>query len=194
MNFFMRPLLFFPLAIIAAGLIVVIGLEPQRWARAAHAVDGAMEGQTLILTGEAFDAPSPSPEQHVKVHRSFWGVPKSFSIAVLPNQPEPTPAERGVRLLLSPEAAAALQDRPVIVEVDYNPLNMNTASGLAVSLQGIAPADWVIQEISAQTGSVRFELPAQFAVDAIGLRAMSHNDDQAYGLEITSIRITPSGA
>lgn len=190
----MRPLLFFPLAIIAAGLIVVVGLEPQRWARAAHAVDGAMEGQTLVLSGDAFDAPSPSPDQHLTVHRTFWGAPKSISIAVLPNQPEPTPAERGVRLLLSSEAAAALQDRPVIVEVAYNPLNMNTASGLAVSLQGIAPADWVIQEISAQTGSVRFELPAQFAVDAIGLRAMSNNDDQAYGLEITSIRITPSRA
>ncbi len=186
----MRPLIFFPLAIIAAGLIVAFGLEPQRWARAAHPVNGVMDGRTLVLAGDAFDAPSASPDQHITVHRTFWGAPKSFSIAVLPNQPPPTPAERGARLLLSPDAAAALQDRPVVVEVAYNPLNVNPATSLAVSLQGIAPADWVIQELPAQPGVARFELPAQNAVNAIGLRAISENNDYAYGLEITAVRVT----
>lgn len=194
MNFFMRPLIFFPLAICAALLIIAFGLEPQRRPRAAHPVDGTMEGQTLVLEGDALGAPSPSPDQHLTVHRSFWGEPESISIAVLPNQPDPTPAERGVRILLSPEAAMRLQDQPVIVEVTYTPLGVNPASGLAVSLQGIAPADWVIAPIPPEPSTARFELPPQIAIDAIGLRAMSENNEAAHGLRITGIRITPAGA
>jgi hypothetical protein len=34
-------------------------------------------------------------------------------------------------------------------------------------------------------------LPAQSTVNAIGLRAVSTGSDQAYGLEITRIRIIP---
>lgn len=194
MNLFMRPLIFFPVAIFGALLIIAFGVEPQRWPRAAEPVDGTMEGQTLVLAGDALGAPSPSPDQHLTVHRTFWGKPESLSIAVLPNQPAPTPAERGVRILLSPEAAMGLQDLPIIVEVTYAPLGVNPAFGLAVSLQGIAPADWMIAPLPPEPGTARFELPPQIAVDAIGLRAMSDSTESAHGLRITGIRITPAGA
>ena len=75
--------------------------------------------------------------------------------------------------------------------VTYTPSPVNAASGLAVSLQGGGPAEWVAQDIPPQPNTVRFELPAQEAVNAIGLRALSSNNDQAYGLEITRIRVIP---
>ncbi len=191
MRFIMQPLIFYPLAIVVAAGIILFGLEPQRLPRDPRPVAGEVQGQALVLGPAAFDAPSPSPDQHLTVMRDFWGRPLTLRIAVLPDQPEPTPAERGVRILLSPEAAARVTDTPVTVEVSYNPLNINTATGLAVSLQGIAPADWVIQEIAAQPGVVSFTLPAQKAVDAIGFRAISSNNDQAYGVEITNVRVLP---
>lgn len=191
MRFLMQPLIFYPLAIAFAALVILFGMEPQKWPREPHAVAGEVHGQTLILGASAFDAPSPSPEQNLTVMRNFWGQPLSLRIAVLPDQPAPTPAERGVRILLTPDSAAMLQDRPVMVEVSYNPLNINAASGLSVSLQGIEPAQWVTQDIAAQPGVVRFELPAQIAVDAIGLRAISNNNEAAFGLEITNVRIAP---
>jgi hypothetical protein len=193
MRFIMQPLVFYPLALLAAALIILFGIEPQRWPREPRPVSGIVQGQALVLGPPAFDAPSASPEQHLTVMRNFWGQPLSLRIAVLPNQPNPTPAERGVRILLRPDSAAMVTDKPVIAEVTYNPLNINAASGLAVSLQGIGPADWVIQEIAAQPGTVRFTLPPQMAVDAIGLRAISSNTDQAYGVEITAVRLLPQG-
>jgi hypothetical protein len=189
----MQPLIFYPLALLAAAIVILFGMEPQKWPREPRPIAGQQQGQTLVLGAAAFDAPSASPDQHMNVVRDFWGRPLSLRIAVLPNQPNPTPAERGVRLLLTPEDAALVTDKPVVVEVSYNPLSIKAATGLAVSLQGIAPADWVIQEIAAQAGVARFALPAQFAVDAIGFRAISSNTDQAYGVEITNVRVLPQG-
>lgn len=187
----MQPLVFFPLAIILAAAIVIFGLAPQKWPREPHPVAGEIEHGALVLSTPDFGTPSPSPEQNLTVVRDFWGRPLALRVAVLPNQPAPTPAERGVRILLTPESAALMTDRPVTIEVTYNPLSPNAATGLAVSLQGIAPAEWVTQEIAAQQGVARYELPAQFAVDAIGFRAISDNTDQAYGVEIIRVRVSP---
>lgn len=186
-----HPLIFYPLAIVIAVLLIAASLQPQKWPRepapvAAELVDGA-----LVYGGEGFNSPDQSPEQQMTVIRDFWGHAQALRIAVKPNQPPPTPAEQGVRVLMTPEDAARIDDRPVTVEVTYNPLPVNAASGLAVSLQGIGPAEWVSQDIPPQPATVRFELPAQFAVNAIGLRALSTNNDQAYGLEITRIRVIP---
>jgi len=191
MRFLMQPLLFYPLAIAVAALIILFGLEPQKWPREPHPVPAEIQGSALVLGPAAFDAPSSAPEQNMTVVRDFWGRPLALRIAVLPNMPEPTPAERGVRILLAPEALALIEDRAVTVDVSYNPLNINPATALAVSLQGIAPADWVIQPVAAQPGVARFELPASFAIDAIGFRPLTGSSDQAYGLEITQVVITP---
>lgn len=150
-----------------------------------------MSGEALIIEGSEFDSPDTSPEQSMFVVRDFWGRPSTLRIAQLPGQPPPTPAEQGVRVLLTPEAAALIDERPVTVEVSYNPLAFNAASGLAVSLQGIGPAEWVSVETPPEPNVVRFNLAPQIAVNAIGLRALSNNSDQAYGLEIKRIRITP---
>jgi hypothetical protein len=186
-----HPLLFYPIVIALAALAIFISVEPQSWPRepapvAAELVEGAM-----VYAGPGFNSPDRSPEQEMKVERDWLGRSESLRIAVKPGQPAPTPAERGVRILMTPEDAARIDDRRVTVEISYNPSPINSASALAVSLQGIGPATWVQQETPPQPGTVRFELPAQIAVNAIGLRAITTNTDQNYGLEITRIRIIP---
>lgn len=186
-----HPLVFYPLAALIAAAVIVISLRPQAWPHEPEPVTGEVVQGAIILEGEGLNSPDDSPGQNMTVVRDFWGRPEALRIAVLPGQPEPTPAEQGVRILLTPETAMMIDGPPVIVEVNYSPLAINAASGLAVSLQGIGPADWVIQPLLSEAGVARFELPPGIAIDAIGLRAMSDGDDQAYGVEITRIRAIP---
>jgi len=190
-NWLFHPILFYPLAAIFAVLIVAVSIRPQAWPREAAPTAAQVDAGALVFAGEAFNSPAIGPEQNMTVVRDFWGRAQALRIAQLPNQPPPTPAEQGARLLLTPEQAALIDDKPVTVEVTYNPLQINPASGIAVSLQGIGPAEWVSQEAPSEPATLRFELPAQFAVNAIGLRALSTGADQAYGLEITRVRVTP---
>lgn len=188
-----HPLVFYPLILVLAALVIAVSLKPQAWPRepapvAAQVVDGA-----LVFEGQAFNSPAVGAEQNMSVVRDFWGAAQALRIAQKPGQPPPTPAEQGARLLLTTEQAALIDDRPVTIEVTYNPIPINAASELAVSLQGIGPAEWVSQPSPPQTGTLTFQLPPQFAVNAIGLRALSGNADQAYGLEITRVRVIPGG-
>jgi len=190
-NWLFHPLLFYPLALLLGALVIAISVRPQAWPREPAPVAAQVEGGSLIFAGPAFNAPAVGAEQDVAVVRDFWGQAQTLRIAQLPNQPPPTPAEQGARLLLTPEQAALIDDKPVTVEVSYRPLPINAASGMAVSLQGIGPAEWISQEAPSEPATLRFELPPQFAVNAIGLRALSTGTDQAYGLEITRVRVTP---
>lgn len=190
-NWFFHPLVFYPLVLILAAAVVLFSLRPLDWAKEPAPQAGEINEGVLVLRGEDFDAPSGSPDQEFNVRRTAFGQAQTLTIAVLPNMPPPTPAERGVRILLAPEAAALLDNKPVFVDVSYRPLPVNNAPQLAVSLQGISPAEWVIQPLTEQAGVLRFELPAQFALEAIGLRAISTETDQNYGLEILEIRVTP---
>jgi hypothetical protein len=186
-----HPLVFYPLAALVAAFVVALSVRPQAWPRTPAPVAAERSGGMLVFQGRSFTSPAVGAEQEMTVARDFWGRAQSLHIAQKPGQPPPTPAEQGARLLLTPEDAALIADTPVTVEVSYNPLPINAATGLAVSLQGIGPAEWVIQAAPPQPGVLRFELPAQFAVNAIGFRALSDSADQAYGLEITRVRITP---
>lgn len=190
-NWLFHPIIFYPLAIALAVLAIAISVRPQAWPREPAPVAAQVEGSALVFEGAGFNSPAVGAEQDMTVVRDFWGRAQALRIAQLANQPPPTPAEQGARLLLTPEQAALIDDKPVTVEVTYTPLPVNAASGLAVSLQGIGPAEWVSQEAPAEPATLRFELPAQFAVNAIGLRALSDGTDQAYGLEITRVRVTP---
>jgi hypothetical protein len=186
-----HPLVFYPLVALLAALVILVSLKPQSWPRQPAPVAGVVRDGAIVLEGAAFDAPDDSPDQTMNVVRDFWGRPQSLRIAVLPGQPDPSPAETGARILLTPERAALLEDKPATVEVTYRPLPINAATGLAVSLQGVGPADWVIQPIPPEAGTVVFQLPAGFAPDAIGLRAISAGQEQAYGVEIVRIRVIP---
>lgn len=186
-----HPVLFYPLAIAFAVFVIAVSVKPQSWPRPPTPVAAERAEGALVFAGPGFNAPDDPPEQHMTVTRDFFGHPKTLRIAVLPDQPAPTPNEEGVRRLLTPADAAFIGDKPVTVEVTYIALPVNAASGLSVSLQGIGPAEWVTQQTPPLPGTLRFELPPQIAVNAIGLRAISDSDDYAYGLEITRIRIIP---
>lgn len=186
-----HPLIFYPLAILFAALVIALSLKPWAWPREPAPVAAEQVEGSLVFRGERFNSPDVGAEQEMTVMRDFWGRAQTIRIAQKPGQPPPTPAELGVRILLTPEDAALIEDRPVTVDVSYNPLPVNAATGLAVSLQGIGPAEWVSRPAPPQAATLRFELPPQFAVNAIGLRALSEAGDQAYGLEITRVRVTP---
>jgi hypothetical protein len=191
-HWFFHPLIFYPLATVAAVLLIAFSLQPQRWPREPAPVAAQAADSALVYAGRAFNSPASSPEQHMTVVRDFLGRPRALRIAVKPDQPAPRPAEQGVRILMAPQDAARIQNRPVAVEVTYTPSPVNAATGLAVSLQGAGAAAWVSQNIAPEPATVRFTLPPQSAVNAIGLRALSNNNDQAYGLEITRIRVVPA--
>lgn len=189
-----HPLVFYPLALVLAVLVIAVSARPQSFPRAAAPVAGQVEQGALVLQGAAFNSPGDDPgAQYVTVKRDNWGQALSLKIAQLPGRPAPTPQDHGVRVLLDPARAASIAGRPVTVEIAYLPSPVNAASALAVSLQGAGAANWVIRPTPPQPGTLRFELPAQANPTAIGLRAIASNgeEDEAYGLEITRIRVTP---
>lgn len=186
-----HPLIFYPLALILAVLAITVSLKPQAWPREPAPVAAANAEGTLTFSGQAFDSPQGGPGQNMTVSRDYWGKPQALRIAVLPNTGAPAPTDPGVRLLLTPQDAAALNGRPLSVEVSYNALPVNQAHGLALSIQGANPTTWVSQDLPAQNGAIRFDLPAQTNVNAIGLRALNEGANEAFGVEITRIRITP---
>jgi len=193
-SWLLHPFVLSVTALLIAAAAIAFSLMPQRWERPPAPQAGEIERGALILEGDALGAPADSPEQVLHVERSFWGKTEALRIAVRSNAPPPSPAETGVRILLAPEAAALISDRPGFIDVTIRPLPVTTSSGLAVSLQGIGAAEWVSQEITPLASVVRFAVPAMTAVDAIGLRPLSQNTDYAYGVEIVRIRVVPSGA
>lgn len=186
-----HPIIFYPLALVLAALTVLVSLEPQSWTRPPAAVAGVLADGALTLDRDDFSTPAPAPEQNLTIVRDFWGRAQALRIAQLPSRPPPGPSELGVRVLLSPAGARPLVGKAVTVEVTYNPVPINAATGLAVSLRGAGPAAWISQPAPPQPGVLSFEFPAQGDIAAIGLRALSNGADQAYGLEITRIRIIP---
>ena len=189
-----HPIVFYPLVAVLAALAIAVSARPQSWPRSPAPVSGQAAGGGLILSQASFDAPTSDPDaQNLFVTRNFWGQAQTLRIAVHPNMNAPGAADHGVQILLAPSAAANLTGHPATIQVTYNPLAVNAATGLAVSLQGAGPIVWVSQNAPPQHGALSFEVPAQAGVTGVGLRAISTNANQreAYGLEITRISITP---
>lgn len=186
-----HPIIFYPLAIVLAGLAIVVSLRPQSWPHEPAAIAADRDGEWMVYQGARFNSPDGGGEA-MTVVRDFLGRPLRLRVAQTMAQPPPQPTDSGARLLLTPEDAAAVSDRPVVVEVSYNPLPVNAASQLAVSLRSASgPSPWVTLEAPPESATLRFTLPARSAVDAIGIRPISPQSDMAYGLEITRIRIMP---
>jgi|GEM_PF-2195204 len=187
-----HPLIFYPLLLLIAAAAIFASLEPQNWPRRPAPAPAQRQGASLMWTGAAFDAPDVEPQQHMTVMRNFWGQAQSLRIAVLANAPPPRPSERGARILLTSADAATLNGRPLTVEINYNPLPINAASGLALAVEGQTAIVWQSKNApSPPEGPLKYELPAQIAPQAIGLRALGADNHEATGLEITRIRITP---
>jgi hypothetical protein len=190
-NWLFHPVIFYPLAILLAAAAIVVSLRPQAWPRDPAPVVAERDGDWLVYQGEGFNSPDQGREE-MTVVRDYWGRPLRLRVAQTLAQPPPLPEDEGARILLSPEDAALLNGKPVTVEISYNPLPVNSANQLALSLRGSADrAPWITQEAPPETATLRFNLPAQNQVNAIAIRPISGLQDMAYGLEITRIRIRP---
>lgn len=186
-----HPIVFYPLVAVFAALVIAISLSPQSWPRSAAQVHAVRDGEWFVYQGDGFNSPDVGPTQEMTVVRDFLGRPLTLRIAERGRQATPNSSEQGTRILLSPDDAAAISGRPVTVEISYYPLAVNAATGLAVSLRGDGASEWVSQSAPSQPTTLRFRLPPTANVNAIGLLTLSNSDDQAYGLEITRIRLTP---
>jgi hypothetical protein len=86
----------------------------------------------------------------------------------------------------------AIDGKTLTIEVTYNPLPLNAATAMAVSVQGIGPAEWVTMSApSPPQGPLTFEVPPQLAPEGIGIRVLAGQTQEAFGLEITKIKVTP---
>src|SRR5262249_8106070 len=170
-----HPILFYPLVALAAALAIALSAKPLAWPRDPAPVTGVRAGDAIVLAGGDFDTPAPDPQQNLYVTRTFLGQARTLRIAVLPNEAPPGGADRGVRIPLRPEAAAALNGRAATILVGYNPLAVNAATALAVSLEGAGPNQWVTLAAPPQPAALRFEVPATSGVTAIGLRTLNGN-------------------
>jgi hypothetical protein len=188
-----HPLIFYPLVLLIAGLAIFASLEPQNWPRKPAPAPARHEGASLVWDHGGFNAPDVGPEQLLTIDRDLWGQAQSMRIAQLANQPPPTPAEQGVRILFTREDAARLDGKAVTAEVSYNPLPFNPATAMALSIQGIGPASWTtVAAPSPPEGTLKFELQPQLAPDGLGIRVLAQQTGlEAYGLEITKVKLTP---
>jgi hypothetical protein len=190
-NWLFHPVIFYPLAILLAALAIVTSLRPQSWPRDPAPVAAERDGEWLVYQGEGFNTPAQGSEE-VTVVRDYFGRPLRLRVAQTMAQPPPLPEDEGTRILLSAEDATLLDGKPVTIEISYNPLPVNAATELAVSLRGQGNrAPWVTQTAPPETATLRFNLPPQNGVNAIAIRPISNLGDMAYGLEITRIRIMP---
>jgi len=186
-----HPLVFYPLAIVFAVFVIAASVKPQSWPREPAPVAAVEQNGALVFQGAAFDSPANGPEQSIHIVRDFWGRAQTLRLAQLAGRPAPSAAERGTQLLLTEGQAAQLEGRPAHIQVSYNPLPINMASQLAVSLQGASGVRWVVHDLAPESGTLQFDVPAENGVTGVGLRAVSEADDQAYGLEITRVVVTP---
>lgn len=189
-----NSIVFYSLAAILAAAIIALGLSPDRWPLRPAAQSGRIVGSSIVLDGAALSAPAASPEQVFYVVWDGQG-PRSLRIAVTPNRPLPTSADRGTRILLSREAAERLNNKAVVLEITYRPLPVLTAYELAVSLQGSGPTEWVVGRLGVEPdslGRLRLQLPPQSEIDSLGLRVISDNVEWNYGAEIQEISLTPA--
>lgn len=186
-----HPLIFYPLVLIAAAAVILLSLQPQNWPRPAEAVAGQVEGQTLVLAGAAFNAPTDPPAQDITVVRDALGRAQSLRVATLADLGAPIPAEPGVVIELTPDANAYLAGKPLDVEISYRPLSVNASPELAIGLAGRSSMNWVTRPIPPLSGSVRYQIPAQPTVTGIALRPLLAGPEMTFGVEIVSIRITP---
>lgn len=189
-----HPLLLYPALALAAVALIFLSLRPDLGIMTTSAQAGRYEEGVVVLEGEALAHPEVSPGMFAHVARDGLGRPIGLRVAAAPDQGEPDGEDRGVRILLTPEAAARLPAGPAIVEVLVRPVPVTTAPALAVSLQGEGPVAWARQDLPPEPRVVRFAAPSGAGMSAVGLRPISAYADYNYGFEIGRIRILPATA
>lgn len=169
----MRAIFFYPSVAILAAATIVLSLNTAMAPHVAAPQAGATQMDGALLFGPAALAHvDVSPAQEFYLQRDDAGDAKSIQIATKPDRAGPTLEDQGVRLLLAPEAGAALAGKPLRIALRVRPLLYTTAPKVAVRLQTAAPTEWtalpfphtVIERAGddpATTSAwLRFDLPA----------------------------------
>jgi len=192
---FFHPLILYPGLALISALLIFVSLRPDFAPRAPHPVAGRDVGGVIVLDRDALAAPEGSPANTLYVVRDGLGRPSALRVATKPGQPPLSPVDSGVRLLLNADTTAKIGQGGAIVDVSLRPVPLTVAQGLAVSLQGAGPADWVSQPVSPETQVLRFQLKgAPGGASAIGFYPFSEDQTYNYGVEIVQVRIYAAGA
>jgi hypothetical protein len=207
----LRPIVFYPLvAVLVAGTILAsmnTALIPHEPA----AQSGVWRNGALVFPAEALSHVEVGPQQEYYLQRDAAGRPRSIQIATKKAFGAPRAGEPGVRLVLTPEAAAAFAGKALRVDLQVRPLLYTTAQTVAVSAPaGDAPAAWVDQPFprtaiertgpdeARTTTLMRYILPANAsAPSAIAIWPKANLEsgkpaDFNVGVEIVEIRLAPA--
>lgn len=195
MRFLAKSWILYPIVALAAVGLVTLSLGG-RWTDEITPLPqaGSVRDGLVIFAGEALSAPE-TPEAVDSVHIVREGATVTgLRIASQAGLEEPTPADRGVRILLAPETAERFTGKAVLVQVDVRSIGETTAQRLAVSLQDFGPVEWRSAPLTTLPGTLEFTLPASvlgMPPEAIGLRTVSADRAYNFGVEITEIRLRP---
>jgi hypothetical protein len=149
----------------------------------------------LLLDRGGLARPAVAPAHTIRIVRDGLGRPAALRVATRPGQPPLSPVDQGARLLLAAQTAAAIGAGDAIVDVSIRPVPLTTAQGLAVSLQGAGPVEWVSQPLTPEAQVLRYQLKAApGGARAIGFYPFSADQEYNYGVEIVQVRVYAQGA
>lgn len=192
----MRGIMFYIVVALVAAVMIWISLGPGASAPPVTRQGGQQMADHVLFDARALAHADRRGPEHVSyiAHEETGGAFLGLRLAVKADMGPPTPAETGVRLMLDPGVAQTIAERGARVEVDINPIGVTTAKGLALSLQYVGAVEWVSQDLQPIAQTVTYDLPPSFVgglPEAIGFRAISENNDYAYGWEIRALRLRP---
>jgi hypothetical protein len=189
----LRSFLFYPLLALAATGLILLSLGAQPWADQTPAAQAGVIAKTGARAfGPAALSRIDTGDAHVKFSpRNGAGAVSGLHLAVKTGAPARPPAtERGARLLLSADAAAALAGQKLRAEIDVRPMPFATAPALALSVQGQdGPVIWLEAATGTEPKTLIFDLPAQAAPTAIGLYVINPLGNNASAVDIGEIRL-----
>jgi hypothetical protein len=184
-----HPLLFYPTLAALALMAVLFSLRPA-WPDPHETVMGAQRAARAFDYGANNLAATATGPAHVSyIVRDTFGLPQSLRLArTMASVGQDLP---GAVMPLTPEDAAAFAQGPVVADVVYRPIPINTAEGF--SLRWAGTQAWISTAIEPREGQVSLVLPeTDTPPTGLEIRIDSTRADYAYGLEILAIRLTPA--
>jgi hypothetical protein len=207
----LRPIFFYPLAALVATGTILASMGTALIPHEPAAQAGASAGGTYVFGADSLQHVQVGAAQEYYLQRTAAGAPGSIQIATKKTYGAPGASDPGLRLMLTPQAAASLAGKPLRVDLQVRPLLYTTAPRLAVSAQSQgAPTQWVSEPFPStaierfsndptkSAAWISFALPAQAGpVNAIGLWPEADlsggQPTLNYGVEILQLRIAPAG-
>lgn len=206
----LRPIVFYPLVVVLVAGTILASMNTALIPHETAAQAGVWRNGALVFPAEALSHVEIGPQQEYYLQRDSAGRPRSIQIATKKAYGAPGPNEPGVRLLLTPQAAARFAGKPLRVDLQVRPLLYTTAQSVAVSAPDGTGAVWVDQPLphiaierggpdeARTTTLMTYLLPAApTAPRAIAIwpkadLSSGKQSDFNVGVEIVEIRVAPA--